>query len=162
MAMPARSTASESAVSRRALLQGGVVCGVSASLPACSDVTPAPRAIKWGRDLCEFCHMVFADRRYVAEIWDRTYNRARIFDDFGCAVLAAFDLKIADESDIPFWVNDEAHPEVWLDARRAAFRNAVRTPMDHGHAAGTTAAHALSFKAAASAIRDKAGCEHRG
>lgn len=160
--MPAYFPASDGAISRRALIQAGVACGAASALPACSEVKPVPRAIKWGRDLCEYCHMVFADRRYAAEIWDRDYNRARLYDDFGCAVLAAYDLKLSDDSDVPFWVADETRPDIWLDARRANYRDAVRTPMDYGHAAGATTAYPLTFKAAAVAIRDKAGCEHRG
>ena len=161
-AMPARLPATDAAVSRRALIRAGAACGAVAMLPACSEVTPAPRTIKWGRDLCEYCHMVFGDRRYAAEIWDAEHNRARLYDDFGCAVLAAYDLKIPDSSDIPFWVSDEARPEVWLEARGAKYRASVSTPMDYGHAAGSTDAYPLTYKAAATAIRDKAGCEHRG
>jgi len=149
------------APSRRLLLRTGAVCGLSGLLPACSEVKAEPRAIKWGRDVCEFCHMVFGDRRYVAEIWDSEYNRARIYDDFGCAVLAAAENGVIDKAEVKFWVNDETRPEVWLDARAARFRDQVVTPMGYGHAAGTGAAYALDFKAAATAIRDKAACEHK-
>lgn len=148
-------------LSRRALLRAVPACGLAALVPACSEVTPAPRAIKWGRDLCEHCHMVFGDRRFVAQIWDAEYNRARLYDDFGCAVLAAVDRNIPDASAIPFWVNDEDQPDQWLEARTARYREGATTPMGYGFAPGRSAHHGLTFKEAATAIRVKAGCEHR-
>lgn len=144
-------------ISRRALL----AAGVAPLLPACSEVEARPRPIKWGRDVCEFCHMTFGDRRYAAEIWDGDANRARLYDDFGCAVLAAAERGVLDKNDVRFWVTDETKPEIWLDARAARFRDGAATPMGHGHAAGPGAAYALDFAAAAKAIRDKADCEHK-
>ncbi|MDK9695304.1 MAG: hypothetical protein OEL76_02830 [Siculibacillus sp.] len=131
-------------------------------LPACSEVTPEPRKIKWGRDVCEHCHMVFADRRFAAQIWDAALPRARIYDDFGCAVLAADEMGVLNREDVRFWVTDDADPARWIDARTAHYRDEVVTPMGYGHsAASTTAAHPLSFAEAATAIRDKAACEHK-
>lgn len=149
------------APSRRALLRTGVLAAMAPLLPACSEVEARPRAIKWGRDTCEFCHMVFADRRYVAEVWDAENHRARLYDDFGCAVLGAAEMGVIDKAEVKFWVSDEARPEVWLDARTAAYRDNVVTPMGYGHAAGVGAPYPLGFAAAAKAIRDKAACEHK-
>ena len=148
-------------VSRRALLRAGAAAGLAPLLPACSEVEARPRAIKWGRDTCEFCHMVLADRRYAAEFWDTEFNRARIYDDFGCAVLAAAEKGVLDRAEVRFWVSDETRPDAWLDARAARFRDGVATPMGYGHAAGAGAGYALDFAAAAKAIRDKAECEHK-
>lgn len=149
------------APSRRTLLRGAAVFAAVACLPGCSEVTPEPRKIKWGRDVCEFCHMVFADRRFAAEIWDADLKRARIYDDFGCAVLAAAELGVPDQGGAPWWVLDDGDPGRWLDARTALYRDGVTTPMGYGHSAGTGAGHPLGFVAAASAIRDKAACEHK-
>lgn len=146
---------------RRGLIAGAVAGLVPAALPACSEVPPTPRAVKWGRDTCEFCHMVFADRRFAAEVWDRDTNRARIYDDFGCAVLASAENGRLDDATVPFWVTDDADPARWLDARTARYRNDVVTPMGYGHSAGPAADHPLAFAAAAEAIRTKAACEHQ-
>ena len=149
-------------LSRRGFVGAGLSVAAVAMLPACSEVTPEPRKIKWGRDVCEFCHMVFGDRRYAAEIWDGANNRARLYDDFGCAVLAADEMKVLDRADVRFWVTDDLDPTRWLDARTAHYRGEVVTPMGYGHSAASTAAgHPMSFAAAASAIRDKAACEHK-
>ena len=148
--------------SRRAVLGGGLASAVVALLPACSEVTPEPRKIKWGRDVCEHCHMVFGDRRYAAQIWDASLPRARIYDDFGCAVLAAEEMGLLGRDEVRFWVTDDLDPNRWIDARTAHYRDEVVTPMGYGHSAASTAAgHPLSFSAAATAIRDKAACEHK-
>ncbi len=131
-----------------------------ATLSACGPVQAAPRKIKWGRDTCEFCHMTFADRRFAAEVWDPTTERARIYDDFGCAVLASTEAGTADRDDVPFWVSDDDVADVWLDARTAHYRNDSVTPMGYAHSAGHTPAYTLAFRAAVAAIRDKAACEH--
>lgn len=131
------------------------------ALAGCGAVTPEPRKIKWGRDVCEFCHMTFADRRFAAEVWDPDQNRARIYDDFGCAVLASAESGLFDRPDVPFWVSDDADPARWIDARAARYRGDATTPMGYSHSAGLSPAHRLSFAEAVKAIRDKAACEHR-
>lgn len=145
---------------RRAVLRLAGLAAIGVALPACSEVKAAPRAIKWGRDTCEFCHMVFADRRFAAEVWEPANNRARIYDDFGCAVLAASENGLADRDDVPFWVVDDGDPNRWLDARSTRYRNDATTPMGYAHSAGSSPAHRLDFRAAVTAIRDKATCEH--
>lgn len=148
--------------SRRAVLGAGLTVAAVALLPACSEVTPEPRKIKWGRDVCEFCHMVFGDRRFAAQIWDAANNRARIYDDFGCSVLAADEMGVLARAEVRYWVTDDVDPSRWIDARAAHFRDGVTTPMGYGHSAASTAAdHPLTFVAATTAIRDKAACEHK-
>ena len=146
---------------RRGLLTVGAAVAMAALVPACSEVTAEPRKIKWGRDVCEHCHMVFADRRFAAQIWDAALSRPHIYDDFGCAVLAADEAGVLDRAEVRFWVSDDADPSRWLDARTAHFRDGVVTPMGYGHSAGPAGDHPLSFAAAATAIRDKAACEHK-
>lgn len=157
-----RRPCSERAVSRRALLRASWIVAAAAGLPACSQAPAEPRKIRWGRDVCEFCHMTFGDRRYGAQIWDAAQNRARIYDDFGCAVVAAFDAGTLDRAEVKFWTIDETRPEIWLDARAALYRDRVPTPMGYDHASGTGRAYALDFAAATKAIKIRAGCEHPG
>lgn len=146
--------------SRREAVLGLALVGVGAGLAACAPATPAPRKIKWGRDTCEFCHMTFADRRFAAEVWDADLGRARIYDDFGCAVLASSESGLVDRADVPFWVSDDDAPEVWIDARTAHYRDDAVTPMGYSHSAGRSPAHRLDFAAATKAILEKAACEH--
>ena len=143
-------------------LVGGASIAGLAPLAGCAPVEAAPRPIRWGRDVCEFCHMVFADRRFSAEVWDPEIGRARIFDDFGCAVLATSESGLVDRAEVPFWVSDDADPSRFIDARKARYRNDATTPMGYSHSAGTSPKHRLAFAEAVSAIRDKANCEHRG
>lgn len=105
--------------------------------------------------------MVFADRRFAAEVWDPEAERARIYDDFGCAVLAANERGLVDRTDVAFWVTDDGAPDTWLDARTARFRNDVTTPMGYGHSAGKSPLHRQDFAGAVAEIRDKALCEHQ-
>lgn len=146
---------------RRAVLGTGLAFATMVGLPACSEAPAAPRPIKWNRESCEFCHMVFADRRFSAEWWDADLHRARAFDDFGCAVLAADEAGVIDRSDVAFWVSDDADPTRWLDARAVHFRDGQATAMGYGYSAGTSPLHRLDFATAAAAIRDKAACEHK-
>lgn len=146
---------------RRSVLASGFGAGIFVCLSGCSEVQASPRPIKWGRETCEFCHMTFGDRRFSAEWWDGANHRARVFDDFGCAVLAADEAGVLNDPSVPFWVSDDGNPAKWLDARAARFRDGVSTPMGYGHSAGSGASHALDFATAATAIRDKAACEHQ-
>ena len=109
----------------------------------------------------EFCHMTFGDRRFAAEWWDLANHRPHVFDDFGCAVLAADEAGVIDRADVAFWITDDADPARWLDARAAHYRDDTVTPMGYGHSAGSSPAHRLDFAAATRAIRDKAACEHQ-
>ena len=156
-----RAAPSAARPSRRTVVGTGLALGLAALLPACSEAPAEPRKIRWGRDTCDFCHMVFADRSLSAEIWDEATHRARLFDDFGCAVLAAAETGVLDRADVPFWVSDDADPSRWLDARSARYRDGVVTPMGYGHSAGLGPDHPLTFAAASAAIRDKAACEHK-
>ena len=145
---------------RRGLVAGSTLALVGVALAGCGAATPEPRRIKWGRDVCEFCHMTFADRRFAAEVWDFDTNRAHIYDDFGCAVLASAETGLVDRPEVPFWVTDDADPAVWLDARTARYRDDSVTPMGYSHSAGLSPDHRLSFAEATRAIREKAACEH--
>lgn len=152
----------EGQISRRALLRAGAASLCAGTLAACSEVEARPRSIKWGRDLCEHCHMTFGDRRYVAQVWDRALNRPRIYDDVGCAVLATAERGLIEADDVIFWVSDETAPDSWLNARTARYRKDVATPMGYGYAAGSTPGYSIDFRQTAAAIIEKAACEHRG
>ena len=143
----------------------GFICigfgGCLAGIAGCSEAKPGPRAIRLKRESCQTCGMPIGDPRYAAEIWDPEYGRVRVYDDFGCAVLAAYGRHELDRADIGFWVADETDPTRWLDARSARIRAGVATPMGHGHAAGPAESHPLDYTTAVAAIREKALCAHQ-
>lgn len=144
--------------SRRGLVQLGLgAC--AAALAGCGDRTPAPRALRLGREPCQNCGMTVADPRWSAEIWDRDNQRIRVYDDFGCAILDAVARKEIDRPDFLIWLADETEPTRWLDARAAHFRSGVATPMGYGHAAGPQAGHPLGYAEAVAAVRARALCD---
>lgn len=144
--------------SRRGLMHLGLgAC--SAALVGCGDRTPAPRAVRLGRETCQNCGMTIGDARWCAEVWDREYSRVRVYDDFGCAILDAAARKELDRADMLIWAADETEPARWLDARGAHFRAGVATPMGYGYAAGPQAGHPLGYADAVAAVRARALCD---
>jgi len=146
--------------SRRQVVSGAMVLIVTSVLGGCGSAVPRPRAARLKRDSCQYCGMPVSDPRFVAEIWDSDYHRVRIYDDFGCAVMAAAGRGEIERSDVAFWVADESEPSRFLDARSAHYRSGAPTPMGHGFAAGPEKGHSIDFAAATSAIREKALCAH--
>jgi len=149
-------------VTRRHFICVGLSAVAAAGLAGCSDATPAPRAVRLKRDICPFCGLPVYDSRYAAEIWDSENSRVRVYDDFGCAVLAAAQRGELERSDVGFWVADESDPTRWLDARSARYRSDAQTPMEFGHAAGPADRYRLDFATAVAAVREKALCAHLG
>jgi hypothetical protein len=145
---------------RRRFVCMALSLAAAGALAGCAEAQPAPRAVKLKRENCDYCGMPISDARYAAEIWNADVSRVRVYDDFGCAVIAASQRKELERRDIAFWVADETDPTRWLDARSARYRDGVATPMGHGYAAGPEAGHPLGFAAASAAICEKALCAH--
>ena len=132
--------------------------GALAAVAGCSGKPPAPRAARLGRESCQHCGMLISDPRYVTQIWDPEYGRVRVYDDFGCAVLAAERREELDRDNIGFWVADENEPGRWLEARSARYRSDVATPMGYGYAAGTGERYSRDFATAVAAVRSRSLC----
>lgn len=145
---------------RRRFICMGLGIFVAGALAGCSEARPAPRAVRLKRENCDYCGMPIGDPRYAAEIWNGDSGRVRVYDDFGCAVIAAAARNELDRVDVAFWVADESNPERWLDARSARYRTGAATPMGHGYAAGPENGHLLDFAATSAAICAKALCAH--
>ena len=160
MSSPARPDR-PSGPTRRALLRIGFGAAGAAVLPSCTEAVPEPRPVKWQRESCEHCRMPMNDRRFAAEVWDGERRRARVFDDFGCAVLAALEDGSLDRAGTPIWVVDAEEPSRWLEARAASYRDGADTPMGYGFLAGRPGRHPLDFAAAVAGVREKAICEHK-
>ena len=150
----------ESVATRRRFVCMALGLAAAGTLAGCSEAQPAPRAVKLKRENCDYCGMPISDARYATEIWNADISRVRVYDDFGCAVIAASQRKELERRDVAFWVADETDPAHWFDARSARYRDGVATPMGHGYAAGPEAGHPVSFAAASAAICEKALCAH--
>lgn len=148
----------ESAAARRRFICMGLGLVVGSVLAGCADAKPAPRAVRLKRENCDHCGMPIGDARYAAEIWNGDSGRVRVYDDFGCAVLAAVARNELERTEVAFWVADENDPDRWLDARSARYRSGAATPMGHGYAAGPASGHPLDFTAASAAVCEKALC----
>ncbi len=103
------------------------------ALAACQP-DKGPVEIKYGRDACEMCGMIISEPRYAAEVRVLSDNKTHKFDDIGDAVnwleLQGVGLQGAKE----IWVMDSDNDKIWLDARRAFYRNG-RSPMNYNFAA---------------------------
>jgi len=113
-------------------------------LAACA--APHPRAIAWGHEACEHCHMTLEDHRFAAEFVSTT-GKAYIFDDVGC--LATW---IGERHARPagIWVASFTTPDTWLAADSAVYLKtaALSTPMGSGLAALRPGREADSVRAA--------------
>jgi len=108
-----------------------LMLALAAALPAC---TPKrPRAIAWGRESCNHCHMTLADPRFAAELLTRT-GKAIVFDDVACLATWLAENRAAVGSS---WVANFAAPAQWLRADSAVYlqSDTLRTPMASGLAA---------------------------
>ena len=149
-------------VNRRAfnLALGASLAALAAG---CSQQPPGPKAVKLGRDVCEHCNMIVSELRFAAQTWDAKRRRARVFDDFGCAVLHAAAASELDDPAHLVWGADSTADlkaqAVWLDARKASYRDGLHTPMGYGYAGGPAGAFPLAYEAALAAIRKKALCQ---
>jgi copper chaperone NosL len=95
-------------------------------LSACG--APRPRAIAYGSEACNHCHMTVADPRFSAELLTRT-GKAITFDDIGC--MAAWLAENPSEGSTG-WVVSFVNGE-WLRADSVTFlKTGLHTPMASG------------------------------
>ena len=117
-------------------------------------VTPAPRDLVLGVDVCTHCHMTFADPRFGAELVTTT-GKVYVFDDAGCLASHLIDPVEPSERWHSLWVMDYLRPDSLIPADQAIFlrSDALRTPMDHRLVAVTAGPAADSLQAALGAER---------
>jgi copper chaperone NosL len=104
-----------------------------------------PQAIMYGVDVCAFCKMQIAERRFAAEIVT-THGRIVKFDSIEC-LLASFKDARARQDVASVWVSDFRHPGVLLEATNARFFDLGpgRTPMGRGWVAVASARDAAAL-----------------
>lgn len=152
---------------RRAMLKMTVAwplgAGLATMLPACQEVAgEAPKAIKYGRDMCDHCTMLISEPQFAAQVWNPATKRYGLFDDIGCAAVFMEENGLVDKPGVRFWVADADDPKAWLDAATAFYRTGARTPMDYGFAATRTAApDRIPFDRMRSKALEKAHCTPR-
>ena len=142
-------------------VRGLVVALAAAGAAAC--VTPAPRPLVLGADVCTQCHMTFADPRFGAELVTTT-GKVLVFDDAGCLATYLIDPAEPSERWHSMWVMDYLRPDSLIPADQAIFlrSDSLRTPMDHRLVAVTPGPAADSLQAALGAERlDWAGVRER-
>lgn len=150
-------------LSRRAFSRLAAGAGLGALVAGCSQPPPGPKTLKLGRDVCDHCNMIISEGRYAAQIWDAKRGRPSLFDDFGCAVLHAASAGGLDKPDLMFWVADASQDPraapVWLEARKASYRDGFHTPMGYGYAAAPGGVWPIDYDGALAAVRKKALCQ---
>ena len=143
---------------RREFLKFSAAGVALAWLPGCgSEEGPGP--VKLGRDACDFCGMILSEIRYAAEIRGGPSNKLFKFDDVGCAVHFTMRNACAAEASAKFWAMSHQDGTTWLDARQAAYRQGLPTPMGYGFAAMPAAGpDTVPFDAMKSAALKRTEC----
>jgi hypothetical protein len=95
--------------------------------------------------------MSIGDRRHAAQLQIPGEQRARFFDDPGCA-LVWLDRRGEPWDDVEIWVRDPSG-EHWIDARQARFHDGATTPMGYGFATAGAAGE-LTLEAVAERLRE--------
>lgn len=122
-----------------AILLAGTV-----SISGCSDdVASGPPKISYGRDTCDFCHMIISEARYAAAYRDGN-GKPYVFDDIEDLVLHAEEH--GHSSEMTAWVHDY-NTEEWLEVDDAwfVFSPEIPTPMAGGMVAFETEQAANDF-----------------
>jgi len=104
----------------------------------CKPQSEGPEPIRWGRETCEICGMIISEPQFAAEVRGGPDRKLVKFDDLGDAVHWLDQQGWKDDSGVEFWVMDYASGfkgDAWIDARTAAYRAGVISPMDYGYAA---------------------------
>lgn len=135
-------------MNRRAALAALLALSVSLTLigVGCSgEDTSGPPDIKYGRDVCEQCHMIISEPRYAAA-YRNASGKAFKFDDIGDMVTHA--VKAGESDGKRAWVHDYKTEE-WIAAGDAWFVRSpdIQTPMGGGIIAFTKQNEAEQFVA---------------
>ncbi|WP_109121691.1 protein NosL [Azospirillum sp. TSO22-1] len=143
---------------RRDVLKLSAAGVALAWLPAGCGSEEGPGPIKLGRDACDFCGMIVSELRYAAEIRGGPNNKLFKFDDVGCAVNFTQRNAWAAEPAAKFWAMSHQDGATWLDARQAAYRQGLPTPMGYGFAAVPNGADTVPFDAMKAAALKRTEC----
>lgn len=121
-----------------------ILLGLAGSGLGCSsEPDSGPPKISYGRDTCDFCHMIISEARYAAAYRDGKGN-PYIFDDIEDLVLHAE--QEGHSQEMVAWVHDY-NTEEWVEVDDAWFVYSpeIPTPMAGGMIAFKTEADARDF-----------------
>lgn len=106
-----------------------------------------PRAIQYGEDLCDQCHMTIADPAFAAQLVTKT-GKVYVFGDI--AELATFAERVSSDDVHRLWVNLFLNPDERVAVEHAVFLRSdrLRSPMASGLAAFRSHASADSMRTA--------------
>ena len=105
-------------------------------LAGCNDVADTgPVAIKYDREICQYCKMIISDPHFAAEVRLRKGDKVYKFDDIGGAILWLEHKKPGETPETEIWVRDMKTGSKWLDARKVQFLGEQHSPMEYGFGA---------------------------
>lgn len=110
--------------------------------------TPGPRAIRYGEEACEHCHMSIVDHRFAGQLVTST-GKVYPFDDVGCLAAFVATGPVQGGEVHGIYVNSFVTPDSLLDATGAVYLRSepLHTPMASGLAALRPGAEADSVHA---------------
>jgi copper chaperone NosL len=122
----------------------GVLVGLVLVL-ACSP--RGPKDIRYGEELCDYCHMAITDPAFAAQLVTRT-GKVHVFDDIGDLAAFTTEGRVPAEEVYGIWVNLFLHPADRTPVDDAVFLQSdrLRSPMSSGLAAFRSAEAADSLR----------------
>lgn len=105
-----------------------------------------PKDIRYGEELCDYCHMTITDPAFAAQLVTRT-GKVYVFDDVGDLAAFTTEERVPAEEVHRIWVNLFLHPEDRIPVGDAVFLRSdrLRSPMASGLAAFRSGAAADSL-----------------
>lgn len=118
---------------------------ISSIIMACGGVAnaePAPPAIHYGEDMCEFCGMIISEERFAAGYLTQD-GQEHIFDDIGDMVQAY----LQNQAEVTAIFVHDYDDHTWLRAEKAYYvaSEQLPTPMLSGLAAFASGERAAAF-----------------
>ena len=107
---------------------------VLALVVACSP--RGPKDIRYGEELCDYCHMTITDPAFAAQLVTST-GKVHVFDDIGDLASFTTEGRVPAEQIYGIWVNLFLHPADRILVDEAVFLQSdrLRSPMSSGLAA---------------------------
>lgn len=97
---------------------------------------PGPKDIRYGEELCDYCHMIITDPAFAAQLVTRT-GKVHVFDDVGDLAAFTTEGRVPADEVHGMWVNLFLHPSERVPVADAVFllSDRFRSPMSSGLAA---------------------------
>lgn len=95
-----------------------------------------PRDIRYGEELCDYCHMTISDPAFAAQLVTRT-GKVHVFDDIGDLAAFVAEVRVPADQVYAIWANVFLHPGERVLVGDAVFLRSdrLRSPMSSGLAA---------------------------